>query len=523
MSSFGYFYYLLIVFYLSCLGVLCQTTRQLPTSKNVPLIWPDQLNIDPSNSAQNQFIASHYVGSQKLTTDLSGAIRAYNPNFIVMQYHKAYGVDIGGNIVGPTTWADDMATSFNPWVASQTTPACQNPENYFLHYINITSATRVQHYFNGVLEYYLADPTSSCWIQYLVNVTISRCLLIDFDGVFFDASYFPYYGYEPAYSSGGEMWFQYPPWNWPAIANGASTDANNWNSWVVPYWAAVHSGLHSGSLNYFILPNPDNLITSWYLDEYLNNTDGGFIENFFSNVYGSDWQLAAGRILNLITGQSTNKIMIAQPYPSTITDRVWAVANYLLLRNSKSYLSYGTCICWYPEWEINLGDYNSEPPDTLSAMFNNVYFREYANGLVLVNPASTSQTYTLDRTYYNISFWGGGALDSNGVPPSYSINVSTTPLTGTISVPSQTGLILTTQPTPPPPFSPTVLNPPNTSTGTPTTTSPSSTPTAQPPTSTTVSNNVTSPIRLPTTAQLSVLSMSYEFLTVLIALEIFVL
>jgi hypothetical protein len=483
---------LVLCFLVSLFGsvsVNCQSPRSLPTSKSVPLIWPDQLNIDPSNTAQNQFIASHYVGSQKLTVRLSQAIRDHNPNFLVLQYHKAYGVDIQGNIVGPNTWANDMETTFDPWVASHTTPACRDPENYFLHYNNISAATRVQHYFNNIMEFYLANPTSQCWIEYIINVTVSRCQSINFDGVFFDVAYFPYYEYEPGYRSGGPMWFEYPPWNWPSIPSDPPTVANNWNAWVVPYWAAVHAGLHAGSLNYLVLPNPDKLITSWYLDVYLNSTDGAFVEGFFSDVYDSDWQLAAGRVLRFITGRSTNKVMIAQPYPSTMAERIWSMGNYLLLRNSKSYLSYGSCTCWYPEWELNLGDYESEPPDLLSDMLNNVYFRKYTNGLVLVNPTSNSQQYTLDRTYYQVSFWGGGQVDSNGVPPPYNITIDTTPLTGTVTVPSRSALILSSQPTPPPPFTPTVLNPPTTTPTVTTTPTGTTTTTTPPPPTTTASPN----------------------------------
>jgi hypothetical protein len=39
------------------------------------------------------------VASQKLTKDRIDRIRAHNPDFVVVQYHKAYGVDQGGNII----------------------------------------------------------------------------------------------------------------------------------------------------------------------------------------------------------------------------------------------------------------------------------------------------------------------------------------------------------------------------------------------------------------------------------------
>src|SRR5437867_8870324 len=59
--------------------------RQFPTSWDHVQVFVDQLDGGLS-TAQKQFAASHYAGTQKQTSNLIDAIRVYNPNFIMLQY-----------------------------------------------------------------------------------------------------------------------------------------------------------------------------------------------------------------------------------------------------------------------------------------------------------------------------------------------------------------------------------------------------------------------------------------------------
>src|SRR5450759_468771 len=71
-------------------------------------IWVDQLG--NLTSAQMQFAATHYVGTQKQTTNLIDPIRAYNPNFLMIQYRL--GVRDSGDqtiLIHNNSWTTDWA------------------------------------------------------------------------------------------------------------------------------------------------------------------------------------------------------------------------------------------------------------------------------------------------------------------------------------------------------------------------------------------------------------------------------
>src|ERR1035437_9677654 len=59
--------------------------RTFPDTTSTIGVFVDQLPGGMS-AAQNQFAATHYAGTQKLTTNLIDPIRAYNSNFIMLQY-----------------------------------------------------------------------------------------------------------------------------------------------------------------------------------------------------------------------------------------------------------------------------------------------------------------------------------------------------------------------------------------------------------------------------------------------------
>jgi len=61
--------------------------------------------------AQVQFVATHFVGSQKLTVDISARLRAVNPGFIVLHYRLAnwQGAPGVAYIRDGRTWSSDFA------------------------------------------------------------------------------------------------------------------------------------------------------------------------------------------------------------------------------------------------------------------------------------------------------------------------------------------------------------------------------------------------------------------------------
>ena len=63
------------------------TASRFPDTTATIAVLSDQL---PNMTAQQQqFAAAHYVGSQKLVLGTTRALRALNPNFVVLHYHLA--------------------------------------------------------------------------------------------------------------------------------------------------------------------------------------------------------------------------------------------------------------------------------------------------------------------------------------------------------------------------------------------------------------------------------------------------
>jgi hypothetical protein len=458
LSIFPVFY--LIFFETAChAGDGVQKTGVIPDTTAPITVWADQLTT--YNDRQNQFVAQNFVASQKLTKNRIDAIRQYNPDFIVLQYHKAYGVDIGNNIVGPNEWGPDVAT-MNEFAAGN--PQYGDLEDYYIHWtISNDPDHRVQHYWAGNLEFHLADPSHTGFRAYMIDETTKRCQEIGFDGTFFDVAYFPWYEYEPDYDTSvgfggdGRMWYEYAPRNWPSIGQNASLLAQNWNALVDPYWQVIMNGYHTQTTDYYCIVNCDRMVTGWYEHQYLDHVDGALAENWMtggdenSRLTGSDWQLSASRILRYVTGN--DKILIAQPnngWSENIALREWWIANFLLLKNHKSFYfyAYSMDVYWWPEYEIDLGAFVTPPTQNLADLVvagsDSLYQRRYENGLVLVNPGESPQLYTLEGDHYRVTFSGGGYVAENTKPAmtlAHSILVN-----GTVSVAPHTVLILWKEP-----------------------------------------------------------------------------
>ncbi len=77
-----------------------------PNSSGQILIFTDQLPSQPT-SGQWNFIASHYVGTQKELLSWTQTVRTINPNFIVLHYQLAVGCGTALFIDG-NSWTNDF-------------------------------------------------------------------------------------------------------------------------------------------------------------------------------------------------------------------------------------------------------------------------------------------------------------------------------------------------------------------------------------------------------------------------------
>jgi hypothetical protein len=219
--------------------------------------------------------------------------------------------------------------------------------------------------------------------------------------------------------------------------------ATTWNeTYAVPFWQYVYRYYHSDARDYLCLPNCDQMVTGWYDDDYLNHVDGAMIEGFFTyggQLTGNDWSLSAERIIRYLTGKGCDKIMIAQASPDANDMRLrrWLIANYFLLKNRYSYYNYAHSMTanWWPEYTIEIGSFVSVPAglgDLLVSGAESLYLREYASGMVLVNPGDGDQTFDLTEEYDQVSFSGGGDV-ANGNLPEMSLEYAE-PVSGRITI-----------------------------------------------------------------------------------------
>jgi hypothetical protein len=118
---------------------------------------------------------------------------------------------------------------------------------------------------------------------------------------------------------------------------------------------------------------------------------------------------------------SAGKFIIMQSYPPDIPSRQFLLGTYLLLKGGKTFVNLaGAGVNYIPEYALDVGPPNAAlPADVSGYQFSGVYRRDFAKGMVLVNPGDSSVTVTLPTTYQQVSASGGGVvtdaqLDSSG-------------------------------------------------------------------------------------------------------------
>jgi hypothetical protein len=368
--------------------------RQFPRSWDRVQVFVDQLD-GGLTAAQRRFAATHYAGTQKQTSNLIDAIRVYNPNFIMLQYRLG-SRDSGEQVVfiHNDAWTSDWAT-------------VNANEDWFVH---DSQGNRVYQLYGGRIREYVMDVsgtingnTTNGWKEYWSRTVQADVIASHGDGVFADSTHLPY-------AVPSEFWDS-PMGAPPHTAYIAHMNA---------YYA--HTYQRFDAADQYFIPNIGGLTTT--LDTtsgYYTNVHGAMVEGAGNKANTADWKLQQNRTLNLIRN---DKIYIAQNIPDDddIPERVWQLANYLLLRHDRSFLNLNGSegqLSWYPEYELAIG----EPVDkTVPANIDGrrhaggVYFRRYEGGLVLVNPTGAALTFPLsaDDPHLLATPYGGGRILADG-------------------------------------------------------------------------------------------------------------
>jgi len=393
--------------------------RPFPDTSTRIAVLTDQLP-GAMSEAQVRFAATHYVGTQKLTLNLSRPLRAINPAFLVLHYHLAMWQSAPNVtfIAEGNTWANDY-------------PSVNTHESWFWHNLE---HQRVASNKDGKLLMNVSDPGfREHWRDSLSRQVGDG----DYDAVFLDSA-------SPALLQGEAR----SPADPRLFADGVRTNTFGelgGRSWIAAWeeWIAdLDRSLSTKGIP--LIPNVGGLVTTWDNTDY-SLTAGVFCEGFLDPGFSTDdWKAAANQTLALVR---RNKIVILQNYlPSAddVTRRRFLLASYLLVKGARTYVAYfaSTPFEWYPEWDLDLGAAQKSAVTIDELRWSGIYRRDFNKGIVLINPDTTAVQVTLEATFNRIAPVGGGAVSSDGT---VSGRVETVPVT-TLEIGAKSAEILLREP-----------------------------------------------------------------------------
>src|SRR5579859_4855557 len=399
-------------------GIVLPSGRSFPDTSATIAILADQF---PSGltTAQQQFAATHFVGTEKQVLPDTQALRAVNKDFLVLHYHLAMWQSAPNVsfIVDGKTWGNDYPT------------VTQN-ETWFWH---DTSNQRV----TAPDGKFLMNVSVKGFADYWATSLAQQVAAGDYDGIMFDsASPSLLQGWCGQTGAGQE----------PRLAGTAAHDTSfvelgnvtwiqAWQTWI----AALDAALAAKGIP--LIPNDSAFVTTWDTTDYAL-THGVFSEGFADPTFAvSDWKASTNELLELA---AADKLMILQNYlsaPGDLAKRMYYLGNYLLVKGRHSYLDYfaAGALEWYPEWTVDLGAPTMPATTDVGALASGgVYRRDFAKGSVLVNPTSAAVTVPLGGTFQRVVPTGGGAIDASG---SAGGSVTTTSVTS-VSVAATSAEIL---------------------------------------------------------------------------------
>lgn len=422
--------------------------QPLPSTRRYVLVWKDQLAdaVQTISAAQKDFIVTHYVGTQKLFAHQIDEYRKKNPNFLMLTYHLAYGLNGAdqtnpvSNIVGAEKFGQEDTEVFTPYVAAHSL----DREKAYQHTGSPgTPSNRVSY----PDPYWLMDIESPDWRSYLFDTLVAWQAFpaAKATGVFLDVAFPPWLNYSP------------PNW-WSGVVGGSSRTAlrDFWNPRASAYFDAMRAAfaVNANHPRYLVIPNADALIDNTDEPVFLTGTDGVFTENWQTWLGSAgDENLSLRRIEEYATSQG--KVWMADVTKAgtelSQSEREQLIGAYFLVRNGTSYLMLGNSdVTWYPEYEIDLGGYEAEPPEDLEELriagaggsMGGLYLRRYVSGLVLVNTADAAFSYDVPAAMKRVAFTGGGAVGADGTLPTFSLHYDADVAAGMLSIAAHSVVLL---------------------------------------------------------------------------------
>lgn len=368
-----------------------RTRRPFPDTTSRIAILTDQLP-GGMTDAQVRFAATHYVGTQKLTRNLSRPLRAITPGFLVLHYRLAMWQSAPhvSYITDGDHWSNDF-----PFVTMH--------ESWFWHN---PAGRRVASNQDGKLLMNIADPGFRAYWKDSIAAQVEAG---DYDGVFLDSASPALLQWEARTPPDRRLMETGVRFNrFPELGN--RTWIQVWEEWIADI------DRYLGARGIPLIPNVGALATSWDNADY-SLTAGVFSEGFLDpGLSASDWKRAAEQTWQLAR---QGRIVILQNYLSSNDDverRKYLLASYLLVKGRRTYLSYfgPGGLQWYPEWDLDLGPPVSTPATLDSLRWQGVYRRDFAHGTVLVNPEPQAVSVRLDPPLREVRISGGGPVGPDG-------------------------------------------------------------------------------------------------------------
>ncbi len=374
--------------------------RKFPDARGKVMIFTDQLP-DQLTPAQRRFVASHYVGTQKMTRNWALHIRRLNPNFIILHYQLALGNDRADFVTG-NRWTNDFAR-------------VRKHKNWFLHTpAGRTIRQKVWRFRVANILFKNGAPVSG-YPRYWIKSAVHRMRENLDDGVFADS-----------YTQDILMDQTVPRFPW---FDNVRACEKYWLPQLNQFGAYVAAALHKKPEHFYYLPNLGGLVTSWDHTTNLAVGDGGMNEGFCINGPDSqldhaDWRLQMRRLLRLAR---LKKIIICQSYLAAhkVNQRWFVAGAYLLIKGDTTYLNmfFKSSLEWYPQYDVPLGRFSHGPRENVKKYWKpawHVYRRRFANGMVLVNPGQhAAHIGPLTGRWFLAVAHGGGAVTAAGKAPGH--------------------------------------------------------------------------------------------------------
>jgi hypothetical protein len=366
------------------------------TNTPQPTLMPTPGVPKPPDTTENIHLALIFNGEVKNPQDESGVVDLVwgsdfpsRPKGVYDLYYYPFDRDADGNtgeLHHDITWFEENHPDWIEYTCDQKTPAYE--------------------YGNPNVPLDISNPAV---IEYMMQTYILPAIEQGYEGIAFDNVDFNNNGYRCG------VW-----------RNGKWVEQSNYIHDVISWAASMYSRLHA--LNVGVAMNfPYDVNHLAESNQIYKNLDIAVDERGFTNWGSSQKEYLSGSIwlTNMQAIQSLDangKGFVSinempEPFAEVSqAEKQWAIANYLLVKGRYSYLAitgiqeYGH-IFTTPEYAANIG----RAPSVMYKS-QNVYMRDFSNGLAIVNPSS-SQSFTiilLPNTYQDLY---GNNVDSIPLEP----------------------------------------------------------------------------------------------------------